>query len=140
MDKQQLCNAIRRFIRTRPGFDWRNYDNAAAYRADLRTAARQRADALRLLDAVESRHTCTLDAMLAALHSRITVCDDGSRIDYTPGQYYPTEYRGAVARWLADVLWHVTRDDCAGSHYTGHELRYAMRQRFGRGIASRYFN
>jgi hypothetical protein len=35
---------------------------------------------------------------------------DGKRLDYTTGQYWPTEYRRAAAAVLASALWSYWRD------------------------------
>ena len=43
--KQAICDALATFIRSRPGFEYANYGDAAIYRADQRTAARQKNDA-----------------------------------------------------------------------------------------------
>lgn len=81
------------------------------------------------------------------------------RIHYTAGQYYCTEYRGAVARLLASVLWAWKRDHAMpapdlvrangdgpqcevypGGISAGDWLRASFRREYGRGIASRYFS
>jgi hypothetical protein len=86
-------------------------------------------------------------------------------IDYTTGQYFPTEYRKAVARLCAAVLWvharehelpkpfknigtgdqdwHAfkpTHDALPKALSAGDWLRAHFARRFGKGIAARYFN
>ena len=57
--KTAICDALAAFIRSRPGFDPCNYGDAASYRADQRTAARQKNDAETMLAAVHWRDSIT---------------------------------------------------------------------------------
>lgn len=124
--KQAICDALATFIRSRPGFDPHNYGDAASYRADQRTAARQKNDAETMLAAVRWRDSITgADLIEAARGGRLTIellpagetvrgvflpspvpdVPPRVRIDYCTGQYYPTEYRAGVCRVLASALW-----------------------------------
>lgn len=82
------------------------------------------------------------------------------RIEYTVGQYMPTEYRRAVCAVLASALWEYTREHCMPplNHETverngftyqtygpvhmtaGDWLRAHFRQQFGKAIALRWFS
>lgn len=144
MDKQAIIDALYVFLHKRPGFDPANYD-AASYRADTRRVARQLREARQLLRAVELRPSITAeDIMREAQGGRLDITDTpaGVRIDYCAGQYYCTEYRAAVARLLAGVLWDRAREDmiAADGKSDGDTLRARFRREFGRGLASRYFN
>jgi len=110
--KQAIIDALRAFIRSRPGFEPGNYSDAASYRADVRRATKQRHDAERMLRDVEMRDSITAEDILRAAESgRLAVktvsgvTDLKAHVHYTAGQYYCTEFRGAVARLLASVLW-----------------------------------
>jgi hypothetical protein len=142
MDKQAILDALDAFIRTRPGFDPANYD-PASYRADARMVARQLREARVLLRAVEWRSITAEDILRAAQGGRLDITETpkGVRIGYTTGQYYCTEYRAAVARLLASVLWGYVRDAMldADGKSDGDALRARFRREFGRGLASRYF-
>jgi len=143
MDKQAIVDALYTFLHKRPGFDPANY-TPASYRADTRMVARQLREARALLRAVELRWSITAaDIMRAAQGGRLDITDTpaGVRIDYTAGQYYCTEYRAAVARLLASVLWDRAREDmiAADGRSDGDTLRARFRCEFGRGLASRYF-
>ncbi|CAB4171510.1 hypothetical protein UFOVP920_3 [uncultured Caudovirales phage] len=169
MNKQAIIDALRAFLATRPGFDPGNYSDAASYRADMRTATRQRHDAERFLRDVELRDSITAEDILREAQGgrvEITLPDarqsDGMvsnvvRVHYTAGQYYCTEYRGAVARLLASVLWAWKRDEAMPEGETdghgnrrilsgkawvtpGSWLRSSFAREYGRGIASRYFS
>jgi hypothetical protein len=79
------------------------------------------------------------------------------RVDYCTGQYFPTEYRRAVAAVCATALWRHVADHCMPEpelmhnsetgetlhRYKGKRagdwLRDHFRKEFGRGIASRWF-
>ena len=121
--KQAICNALATFIRSRPGFEYANYGDAASYRADVRRAARQKRDAETMLAAVRWRDSITgADLIEAARGGRLTIEVNPAgtvggimrpvvRIDYCTGQYYPTEYRAGVCRVLASALWNWQREN-----------------------------
>jgi hypothetical protein len=133
--KQQIIDALRKFIGARPGLEFANYGDAAAYRAEMRGITRDLGDARTLLRAVEWRGV-TAEALLeAARGSRLTINADAS-LDYCTGQYYPTEYRRAVAAICARALWNHWRSPAT----TGDTLRNTARREFGRGLAGRYFS
>jgi hypothetical protein len=158
--KANIIEALHAFIRSRPGLEYCNYGDPAAYRSELRGITRDLHDARTLLHSIERAHGITgrnlLDAARWAFSGRLniqTVDGDKVRIDYTTGQYYPTEYRRAVAAVAAAALWDYVRDCCspvpdiaADGRRTyqglsgGDWLRRHFRREFGRGIASRFFN
>ena len=155
-EKERILDALARFIARRPGFDYSNYaPYRDAYRADVRTATRQLRDARSLIAAVRWRSGITADSLKSAFSRRltVTVTPESVRVDYCTGQYWETEYRGAVASALAYALWDYTRDYCmpdpvknADGYETynglsgGEWLRKHFRREFGRGLASRYFS
>jgi hypothetical protein len=105
MTKETILNLARAFIEARPGFDWRNYQGAPAsiYRADYAIAYRDLQDARVLLRA------CALSSVTASTLAnaftdarRLTLTADG--LEFTACQYFPTEYRAAACRALADAL------------------------------------
>lgn len=57
-------------------------------------------------------------------------------VEYTTGQYFPTEYRKAACAVLAQAIWDHWRHDCG----TGDDIRRRARREFGRSIASTWFN
>jgi hypothetical protein len=85
-----------------PGLDFRDYGDVTAYRGDSRMITEQLHDvrtALRFACAVNVQDNHLIDASHG---ERLTIeqTGDGLTLDYTTGQYWPTEYRGAVARLL----------------------------------------
>lgn len=115
--KANILEALRVFIRSRPGLDYANYGDAQTYRAELREITRDLKEAQTLLDAVERSHDLTgqalIDAASMAFSGRLNIQPvegDKVRIHYTTGQYYPTEYRRAVAAVAASALWDYVRE------------------------------
>ncbi len=196
--KSAITEALMRFARQRSGMDYRNYGDAASYRAEQRSITRDLRDARTLLAAVSWRDSIDGDALMRATRDaysgRLTIGMSPKgmlRVDYCAGQYFPTEYRRAVCAVLASAIWAHARDnmpalsryrvtswgeyvDGRPSHWrsatmatreaadalliekggskfgyvdelfggmsAGDYLRQKMRNEFGRGIASRYFN
>lgn len=113
--KTEIITALRRFIRQRPGLDWRNYGSPAGCREESRKISRDLKHAQTLLRKVELAHGITGDDLInTAKHSggrlSLTETPDGVKVDYCTGQYFPTEYRAAVARFCASVLWDFVRE------------------------------
>jgi len=142
--RDAILDGLRRVIAQRSGIDWRNYfsdgrdaDGRRAFNSDRYTIARDGRDARRLLEYVAAATLITADDIAArARGGRLELSDDRRTWHYTAGQYFATEYRAAVARLLAGVIWDYLRD----GHDTADGIRRRARQIFGRGIASRYFN
>jgi hypothetical protein len=109
-ERAAILTALDTFIRQRPGLDYGNYGDPVAYRAEVRSIGRDLQDARALLRAVELRPSITAAMLRDALANRLTW--DGKRLDYTTGQYWPTEYRAAACRALSVALWAYWRDHC----------------------------
>ncbi len=189
--KQAIIDALRAFISERPGFDLHNYGTMADYRQDSRRATRQKNDALQFLRDIELRDSISADDILKEAKSgRLAIKVDpytqepeytsaGGNyadmqrpiqsyrvsVDYCTGQYWCTEYRGAVARLCASVLWTWKREQCMPSGpnkerlssgdttywddnarngkgdfiSAGDWLRASFRREYGRTLAGRYF-
>ena len=146
MEKPAILEALRTFARQRPGLDFANYGDVALYRSESRQISRDLAHAQTLLGAVEWSGVTADDILRAADGGRLNIRADGQRvrIDYTTGQYWPTEYRRAVCRVLASALWDSYRDGMSGEVLAGRSpgdrIRSHFRRAFGRAIADRYFN
>jgi hypothetical protein len=137
-----VIDALRAFVNARPGIDPRNYGDRASYRAESRAVTRDMHDALQLLAHVQSVPMSHVSMAFALHHSRgrlsATPTDNGWRIDYTTGQYWPTEYRKAVARACARELWDIVHRE--HPEWNADNLRAHFRRVYGRRIASRYFS
>lgn len=132
-----ILEALARFVAQRSGIDGRNYGGSReAFMGDYRRILRDGRDARALLRVVELS-TCLPDSILVDVLKSGRLTWDGKRLDYCAGQYFPTEYRAAVCRALASVLWNYWRD---GGRYTADQIRAAAKSNLGRGITKRWFN
>jgi hypothetical protein len=143
-ERATILAAMGKWISQRPGLDFNNYGNVPAYRAELRSITRDLADARTLLRAVElsSMDTETLKGGFRAFCGRLSW--DGQQLDYCTGQYWPTEYRRAVAAVLAAALWDWYREDFAAAAKPGESAGDAIRRQFkrqyGLSMARRWFD
>ena len=142
--KQQIITALRAFVAQRSGMDWRDYGDAASYRAEQRAIMRDGKEARELLRAIERRDSITaemiIEASQHAYRGRLSIVEraDGAiTVDYCTGQYFPTEYRKAVCAVCSSVLWSWMRDHCmpaqddppaAGVEHYGNGTYKGMRQ------------
>ena len=170
LTKQQILEALRRWINQRPGLEFGNYGEISSYRSELRSITRDRRDALELLSAVALRDSITAEQLIAAFprafSGRLTITEKNgmAQLDYCTGQYWPTEYRKAAAAVLASALWDwqrgnmpapngkVTKGTGVGPFYhesehdsiqgltPGDWMRRAMKREFGRSIQQRWFD
>jgi hypothetical protein len=148
MKKETIIKAIRAFIAQRSGIEFANYQTGdwkasrESFMGDYRPILRAGRDARVLLAAVSGRDGITAENIIAACRSfsgRLQLVERGDSVavDYSTGQYFPTEYRNAACAVLATALW----DYAAAQGYkTGNDIRKWARGEFGRGIASRWFN
>ena len=141
--KTAILQALQAFIAQRPGMDPRNYGDWSAYRQESREVTRDRAQAETLLRSVEWRDSIGADAIIegfrGAFSGRLKIAEaaDGKvTVDYTTGQYFPTEYRRAVCSGLSAVLWDYFRNNGA---QTGDDIRKQARIALPRAIALRWF-
>lgn len=111
--KTSIVEALHRFIRQRPGLEYGNYGDPQAYRAELRSITRDLNHARTLLRHVELSGVTGQELLDAARGGRLRIeatPDGGVKVDYCTGQYFPVEYRAAVARLCASALWDWVRD------------------------------
>lgn len=146
MNKQAMINALYAFISQRSGIEFGNYQcgdwkqSREAFMGDYRPILRHGKHARRLLRYVE-RSSITAEQLKEASRAysgRLQFIERGDKVgvDYTTGQYFPTEYRNAACAVLARAVW----DHWSPDYKTGEEIRKAARREFGRSIASTWFN
>ena len=135
MNTPELKAALRAFVAQRPGFDYRNYNTASAYRADQKRAMNDKADALALINAFPDE--AARGFLTDALRSGNRLSLEGGKLEYITGQYYCTEYRASVGRAVSDALralsWAQSQERLA-------ETRQRMARIVGRGCANRWFS
>ena len=139
--KSDIIDALSTFVHQRPGLEFGNYGDVSSYRSEMRSITKDLHHARELLQAVAWRDSITADEIIAATQGgRLTIepTARGIRIDYTTGQYFPTEYRRAVASLLSSLLWSYWRDNMAEP--TGHKIRATARRELSLAVARRWFN
>jgi hypothetical protein len=141
-EKAAILSALTGFASQRPGLEYANYGDPVGYRAESRAITRDLHHVYTLLRRVQLAPSITsahLKEAFRAFSGRLSW--DGQRLDYTTGQYWPTEYRRAVCAVLASALWAYWRDNAPeGLDRPGDYLRAKARREFGRTIAGRWFN
>lgn len=140
-DRTALLEALYQFARQRPRVSLGDYrGDVRTYRTELRSITAALGDVRRLIAAVE-QSSISADALRNAFGTgRLRLMADGS-LDYITGQYFPVEYRPAVARVLATALWNHHRDSMPGETVNKRaRLQEQFRRQFGRRIASMYFH
>lgn len=141
LNKQAMINALRLFINQRSGIDYANYGERESFMGDYRPILKHGRHARTMLRFVELVDSITAQMLLeaaSAYSGRLQFIQRGDKvaIDYTTGQYFPTEYRRAACAVLARAIW-----DCFGHTYaTGPQIRKAARRQFGPAIASAWFS
>lgn len=141
MEKSVILSVLSTFARQRPGLDFRDYGDRRAYFAEVRSITKDLHHFRDLLAAVENRGISAsdiIDASKSAFSGRLSIMVDGEkvRIDYTVGQYFPTEYRKAACAILASCLWKYWRE-CG---YDAKGIRQQAKNHFSRSLVSKYFN
>lgn len=103
--KQAIIDALRRWIRQRPGLEYGNYGDPTSYRAECRSIARDKREAETLLSAVSWRDGIDADALIRAAEGaysgRLSIKLDGPWfVDYADGSVYSaTSEQDARDHW-----------------------------------------
>lgn len=147
LNKQAMCNALRVFINQRSGIEWGNYGGShEAFMEDYKPILRYGRHARSLLRFVERCDSITAEMLQdasSAYSGRLQFIQRGDKVgvDYTIGQYFPTEYRKAACAVLARCLWDYWASDLDGGYTDrAEQIRRTARREFGRAIASTWFN
>jgi hypothetical protein len=138
--RDRILSALLTFAQQKPRLEFGNYGDPVAYRAEVRRITRDLHYARRLLATIHRTEQITAAALVEAFGSngyRLTW--DGSQLDYTTGQYWPTEYRPAVCQLAACALWNYYRDYCSGGSPTGTTIAKAARRDFPAAMVKRFF-
>lgn len=137
---------LTKFAHQRPGLDFCNYGDVRSYRQESREITKDLHDFNELLRYARLRVSNLdqkIEDYLKRSSGRLRITDKGD-LEYITGQYFPTEYRPASARVLADIIWADYRDekraDGTPIYETGNHIRSQLKQWFGRRIMKYYFN
>ena len=138
--KQEMISALYALVNKRPGLEPGNYSDWASYRADGREATRNGHAARMLIRQVELHGGIAERNLLDQAQSgRVSFYRNKKgelRAEYTAGQYWCVEYRPAVARFCASLLWDAARE----GRTTGDEIRAYFKRAYGRTIQKRFFD
>lgn len=132
-----LCiDALSAFVSQRSGIDFRNYGDRNSFMSDYRRILRDGRDAREFL-----RMARLFPVEFQPLFSgagRLSLVESEGKIkaDYTAGQYFPTEYRSAICRAMAELYWTRFREDGAK---TREEIIAKAKSIFPRAIVKRWF-
>lgn len=140
--KEQMIAALRAFVNQRSGIEFGNYASGdwkhshKIFMEDYRPILKYGRHARAMLAIVEQAQSITeadLTEATSAYSGRlqfITRQDGAVDVDYTTGQYFPTEYRQAACAVLARAL----------RAYWGNDSAYEKaKATLGRGIAQTWF-
>lgn len=138
---------LTKFVNQRPGLDFANYGDISAYRSESAEITRDRTDYFELLSLAFSRIDNLNEVVtnyLKTSSGRLTMNDAGN-LEYCAGQYFPTEYRPAANRMLANLIFASYRDEIETNtpnsvYKDGNEIRKAIKRRISRRVAKNYFN
>ena len=95
--KEEMVQLFTAFIEQRPGLDPRDYSTGPYYNQDRKLVTKQRQDALQELRVAaygDYDYTAMERALDGAWGGRLQY--ENGKLDYTAGQYWCTEYRGAA--------------------------------------------
>lgn len=142
-----MLTSLRKFTRSRPGLDYRNYvtsnrdsEGCKAYMRESREITQLLHHARTLINAVEFRR-CEIgaeqivNAARTAFSGRLSYNNDRKAWDYCTGSYYPVEYRKAVCAVMTMCLiQHWFREG-----FSVPQMHSKAVCEFGKQIAGRWF-
>lgn len=175
MKKENIIEALRRFINQRSGIEFQNYQcgdwqqSRKCFLGDYRPIIKHGQHARAMLAVVALADSITSEHLLEASRAysgrlQFQERDGKVEVQYTTGQYFPTEYRNAACAVLAQALWDYwlanlpkpdgkvkrtrgkgvfaieSEHDSYSGLTAGEWIRKKARQQFGRAIASTWFN
>lgn len=144
MNPSNIPSLLWDFASRRPGLDFANYGDISSYRKESREITADLHDFRELFGLASSRvpdFAERLEKALTTSSGRLTL--ENGQIQYCTGQYFPTEYRPAASRAVANILWNdyanETNDKGERLYKDGHEIRKALRRRLSRRVFKNYF-
>jgi hypothetical protein len=147
---------LEKFVNQRSGIeagnyfsDWRDADGIRAYRQERAEITRDRQDFYSLLNLAfrrlnEDKLNEKLTTYLKTTNGRLNLNEAG-HLQYCTGQYFPTEYRPAASRVLAQIIWNDYANEEMPNepnpvYKDGHEMRKAIAKHVSRRVMKNYFN
>lgn len=151
----KTINLLTKFVNQRPNLEFANYGDVKAYNQESREITKDRSDYFELYELAYARLGDTFEDKLKfnleKSNGRLTLVESKGEyaLQYITGQYFPTEYRHAANRILAQLIWndysneqHDTKTNGFEPTYkTGNEIRKAIKRRgVSRRVMKYYFN
>lgn len=145
----KTINLLTQFVNQRPSLDFANYGNVKSYRQESTNITKGLHDYRELLALAVSRIDNLEEKLkfnLSNTSGRLSF--NGQELNYCTGQYFPTEYRPAANRILAQLIFNDYRDEKTDStkggfedvYKDGNEIRKAIKRRVSRRVFNNYFN
>jgi len=156
-----MVEKLNAFVNQKPGLDANDYNDSQSYNHTVREITKDRNDYYELLslfltrwegnaNVVLTAHLIESDGRLRLIKGRSSL----SILEYTTGQYFPTEYRKAANRVLVTLIWQSFRDERIANgnaktgvtlsgqpvYKDGHEIRKAIAARVSIRVMKLYFN
>ena len=141
-EKSMILASLSYFIAKRPRLEFGNYGDRFFYNQELRSIRKDLKHARVLIEKV-SDSSIPVDVLKEAFRSAYAgrLSWDGFELDYTTGQYWPTEYRKAVCAVCAQALWNWYGSDIPYDvENRGDKVRAIFQRMFPRQIALKWFN
>lgn len=135
MTKSQLTDLLHAFINQRPGLNWSDYNDTQLYRCEAREIYRDLVLAREMLGLVAANPDITGEMLSDYLNGSDRLRLENGVVDYIVGQYFPTEYRHAVAQMCSSLLWRAASQYVTPERNTRQVLRQSLKGRVSRTAA-----
>lgn len=142
---------LTKFVNQRPGLDFANYGDVKLYRSEMNEITKDLHDYRELISLALRRYGSELEGKLNTYlknnSGRLTLVESEGKehLEYCTGQYFPTEYRPAANRVLANLIFADYRDEKESNspnpiYKDGNAIRKAIKSNVSRRVMKGYFN
>lgn len=137
---------IREFAHQKPCLSFYDYGDVRIYRREAAEITADLRDFNELLSLAISRIDNLNEVLIRELsNSSGRLFLENEKLIYHTGQYWPTEFRPAANRVLAQIIFASYRDELVNGsqskvYQNGIEIRKAIKRRVSRRVARNYFN
>lgn len=148
--RENALELLTAFVNQRPGLDFANYGDSKSYNAESREITKDRADYFELVAWLADRckygraqdtPSARVFGWLSKSTGRVLLVE--GELTYHEGQYFPTEYRPAAARLVANIIWsdlsNERNKDGSETYPTADAMRKVARMRLSRRVYRNYF-
>lgn len=148
MNELTTVEKLNQFVNQKPRIDPADYGgDSKLYNSTVRDVTKDRNDYYELLSLFLARWGDRANNKLTHLlnHSGSRLVMINGELEYTVGQYFPTEYRKAACKEVATLIWESFRTE-KDSHSSkelyayGYQIRIAISARVSKRVMKLYFN